>query len=128
MRTITEKFAKRLLAQAKEAKLQGLTKVADHVSVMVEAHDIRADDASYVYSGDDVQNDVENALWVGAVRAADFFDCSVDAKSMQQVIAKFAEQLIDEVRMNAGISHGVGAYEPSTPGETFERVTIEVDE
>lgn len=128
MRTITEKFARRLQAQAKEAELQGLSKVADHVSDMVKAHDTRETEASYTYAEEDFKTDVERKLWEGVVRAGDFFDCDVDVAEMQDVVSKLAKQLVDEVRIKGGVRHGVGAYEPNVPGECLEKVTIEVEE
>ncbi len=126
MRTITEKFARRLEAQAKEAELQGLTKVADHISSMVEEHKTRETDSSYTYAKEDFESDVEKKVWEGVVRAADFFDCDVDAAEMQKIVAKLAHVLIEEVRIKGGVRHGVGAYEPSVPGEARETVMIEV--
>jgi len=126
MRTITEKFARRLEAQAKEAKLQGLTKVADHVSKMVDKHKTRDTDSSYTYAKDDLESDVERKVWEGVVRAADFFDCDVDAAEMQKIVTKLAHILVEEVRIKGGVRHGVGAYEPSVPGEARESVMIEI--
>ncbi|KKN61000.1 hypothetical protein LCGC14_0526250 [marine sediment metagenome] len=128
MRTITEKFANRLEAQAKEAELQGLSKVADHLSNIIKDHDTRETGASYTYAEDDFKTDVEKKLWEGVVRATDFFDCDMDAAEMQDVVSKLAKHLIDEVRIKGGVRHGVGAYEPNVPGERLERVTIEVEE
>ena len=127
MRTITKKFAQRLSAQAKEAELQGLNKVAGHISSVVETHDTRETGASYIYAEEDFQIDVEGKLWEGVVRAADFFDCDIDAAEMQDVISKLAKYLVDEVRIKAGIKHGVGAHEPNVPGEPLEKVEIEVE-
>ena len=128
MRTITEKFADRLLIQAKEAELKGLNKVADHITNTVSAQETRKTDVSYTYAEEDFTTDVEGKLWEGVFRAADFFDCNVDAADMQDVISKLAKNLIDEVRIKGGVKHGVGAYESTVPGERLERVTIEVDE
>ena len=46
---------------------------------------------------------------------------------MQQVIEKLAESLKQEVRVQGGVKHGIGAHEPAVPGEAPERVTIEVE-
>jgi hypothetical protein len=128
MRTITEKFARRLEAQSKEAELQGLNKVADMLDSMIVTHDIRNTEDSYTYAEEDFTEDVEKKVWEGVVRAADFFDCDIDAVEMQEVVSKLAKQLVDEVRIKGGAKHGVGAYEPNVPGETLERVTIEIEE
>lgn len=128
MRTITEKLALRLEAQSKEADLQGLNKVADMLDSMIEKHDTRNSDESYTYAEDDFRSDVEIKLWEGAVRAADFFDCEINAVEMQEAISKLAKNLIDEVRIKGNVKHGVGAYEPNVPGESFERVIMEVEE
>lgn len=127
MRTITEKLALRLEAQSKEAELQGLNKVADMIDSVLTTHETRDIDASYTYAEEDFRSDVEAKLWEGAVRAADFFDCELDAVEMHDAVSKLAKNLIDEVRIKGGVKHGVGAYEPNVPGETLERVTIEVE-
>lgn len=128
MRTITEKFALRLEAQSKEAELQGLNKVADMLDDVLATHDTRDTDAPYTYTEEEFKADVESKVWEGVVRAADFYDCELDAIEMQKVISALAKNIMDEVRIKGGVKHGVGAYEPEVLGEKLEQVTIEVEE
>lgn len=128
MRTITKKFADRLDTQRQEADLIGLKKVSNHINNIVKNNDTRDTGSSYVYAKEDFQNDVEQNVWRGVVRIADYFDCNINAANIQNIVEKFSAELIDEIRIHGGISHGVGAYEPNVPGERLERVAIEIDE
>ena len=128
MRTITKKFALRLAAQSQEAKLRGMTKLADKIDNLIKSNNTRDNDASYMYAEAELKDNVESALWNGVVRAADYYDCNIDTADIQKAVESLASQLIEEVRINGHISHGVGAYEPSVPGEVLEKVAIEIDD
>lgn len=127
MKTLKETFVARLQAQAQEAQIQGLSKVAHHVKQVVNQAETRPDNASYSYQRPEVTADVEGSLWQAIVRIADFYDCHIDAAEMQQVIEKASSELMKEVRTKGGVTHGVGAYEDPVPGEQPSRVTIEVE-
>lgn len=126
-RTIKETFANRLAVQKKEADVRGLEKVANNLNYVCENTSVRADNSSYMYLEQDMLSDVEKPLWDAVVRIADYYDCNIDAETMQNVIEKAASSLMKEVRIKGGVKHGVGAYEPVVPGETPERVTIEIE-
>jgi hypothetical protein len=128
MRSLTKKLAHRLSAQAREAEIQGLTKVATHLDCAIEKNSIRENDANYTYAEEDFKDNVERNIWLSAVRAMDFYDCHIDAADMQPVIEKLAWILTEEVRIKGGVRHGVGAHEPNVPGERLEKVTIELSE
>ncbi len=128
MRTITKNLMERLVAQAEEAELIGLTKVANHLTDKIEKVSTRGDSDDYTYSRDSLKEDVESKLWDAIIRISDFHNKSVDPKEAQGVIEVFAEKIIDEIQVISGISHGVGNYEPKLPGEALETTTIEVVE
>ncbi len=128
MRTVTENLKKRLIIQAEEAKVQGLTKIASHLNVQAERNPIRNDGDSYTYSNDDFQNDVENSIWGAVVRFADFHNVSIDAIKAQDLVEKVAADLISELRVKTGAVHGVGAYEPIVSGEERQTVILDVTE
>jgi len=127
MRTVKETFAQRLELQKKEADVQGLTKVASNLEHVVDNLQTREDAESYLYLEKDAAADAEKHIWDAVVRFADYFDCNIDAAEMQQVIERVASDLMQEVRVQGGVRHGVGAHEPIVPGEVPERVTIEVE-
>lgn len=128
MRTINERIYKRLVAQAEEAEVQGLTKVASHLTDQIEKVSVRKDDESYTYAESDLQSDVESALWSAAVRFSDFHNIVLNASETQDLIEKFANEILSELRASADVQHGVGAYEPTVPGEARERVVISLNE
>lgn len=128
MRSFNKKLAARLEAQAQEAQVQGLEKVSNHLSSLLKNSKVREDDDFYVYAAEDLQQDVESHLWQSVARALDYYDCSLNAAEMQPIVQKLAAALVEEVRVTANISHGVGAYEPNVPGEKLERVALEISE
>lgn len=127
MRSITKKLANRLSAQADEAQTQGLNKISTNLRDVINKHSLRKNDASYTYPEIDLKSDLEKPLWDAIVRIADFYDCNIDAPSMQGLVEKLSEGLIKEVCVKAGIKHGVGAYEPTVPGEIAQKVIIEIE-
>ena len=126
MRTITEKLSARLKAQAKEAGVVGLKKLGQHLTRLSKTK-TRLTNSSYVYSAEALGGDVERLLWKAALRAADYYDCHVNAEIVQEHIESLAKELIGTIRKQANIKHGIGAYEPVVPGEVAEEVLIEVD-
>lgn len=128
MRTITENLKERLIAQSAEADLQGLTKTASCLLNQVEKTEIRKDAESYTYSNDDFQADVEDSIWVAVLRFADFHDICVDGIQAQGVVEKIAQDLISELRVKTGTTHGIGAYESNVAGESRQTVILSVGE
>lgn len=128
MRTITENLKERLVAQSAEAKVQGLTKTASHLTDIAEKVSVRKNADSYTYSNEDFESDVENALWGAVVRFADFHNVSVDGIIGQNIVEKFAKDLVSELRAKTGTVHGVGAYESNVPGESKQTVILSVEE
>jgi len=130
MRTIKKTLLDRMVAQAEEAEVQGFSKTAELLTSQVEknTHLVRKTGSFYIYSSDDFKNEVQEQFWNAIVRIADFHDTSFDANEIQGIVEKSAEEFIKEVRTKLGIKTPVGAYEPDLPGESKEKVTIEVEE
>jgi hypothetical protein len=130
MRTIKKTLFYRLAAQAEEADLQGLTKVSEALTTQVTKHAelVREASESYIYPKHEFQKEIEEKFWDIVVRAADFYDISVDAKEMQPLVEKYAEELTHDIQVKLAIKHGVGAHEPLVPGELQDKILIEVVE
>ena len=131
MRTIKNNLFQRLVAQAEEADRQGLVKVADGLTdqVIKNAETVRTDDAFYSYASEQLESDLNNQLWGAIVRIADFYDIKYfNADQVQSTIDKVASELVSELCTQAGITHGVGAYEEAVPGQQIEHVAIELTE
>jgi hypothetical protein len=131
MRTITENLFNRLLAQAQEAELQGLSKIAEGLTDQIEknSHLVRKDDSFYLYNEEEFRNDLNSQLWNIIIRAADFYGVGkFDAVVTQELIDKTAQILVEDFCNTVGINHGVGAYEENVPGELIGRVDIEITE
>lgn len=129
MRTVKKTLLYRLAAQAEEAELRGLTKVAEALTAQItkNSDNVRQNDSFYAYASEEYQKDVEERIWDAIIRSADFYDAGLDALEMQELVQKYAEDLINEVRAKLGNRHGVGAYEPNVPGEIVERIVIELE-
>ncbi len=131
MRTITENLFNRLLAQAQEAELQGLSRIAEGLTDQIEknSHLVRKDDSFYLYNEKEFRNDLNSQLWSIIVRAADFYGIrKFDAAITQELIDKTAQNLVEDFCNVIGINHGVGAYEENVPGELIGKIDIEITE
>jgi uncharacterized membrane-anchored protein YjiN (DUF445 family) len=124
MRTITESLKKRLIAQYEESVFQGFDKTASQLKVQAQETPVRGDFEDYVYSKQDLINDVEKLLWSAAVRTQDYFGKTADAHVIEQLIEACAEDLITTIKTKIG-GDIVGPYEPIVPGE--ERFVVEID-
>ena len=125
MRTISKTLKKRLLAQAEEANFHGLEKVAIKLSNQANINPIRHDFEDYVYSHNELQNDVENLLWSAAVRTQDYYGKTANAEEIGKFIEAFADDLISSIRTKIG-GDVIGPHEPLVPGE--QRIIVEIDE
>jgi hypothetical protein len=125
MRTISKNLKRRLLAQAEEANFQGLEKVAIKLSHQANNNPTRHDFEEYVYSHNELQNDVENLLWSAAVRTQDYYGKTASAEEVGKLIEAFADELISSIRTKIG-GDVIGPHEPLVPGE--QRMIVEIDE
>lgn len=125
-RTVKKTFLERIKVQAKEAEVQNLTKVAKHLDDLSKELVTRDDDASYLYLEADLKSDLEKSIWKGAIRAADYYGCNLNAPQMQEVVEKIASEILSEVRSQSGAV--IGAYEERVAGEMPEVVTLDVEE
>lgn len=131
MRTITENLFHRLAAQAQEAEVQGLSKVAQGLTDQMEKHSslLRHDDDFYKYSEKEFKSDLNSQFWGVIVRMADFYGVrKFDAAEFQNIIEIASESLLEDFKNLTKVSHGVGAYEEAVLGEVVEKVDIEVEE
>jgi hypothetical protein len=128
MRSINENLRNRLVAEAEEAKTQGLIKIAENLTRQIERNEVRPNDARYTYSNEAFVNDVETALWDVVVRASDFHGAHLDAAVAHKIVVNAAQNMVHDIRTVLGVKHGVGAHEPGVPGETKEIVTISVED
>ena len=126
MKTVTTTHFKRLIAQAEEARLLGLTKIAESIDSLVV--DTRDDKGIHIYASKELEKDVNDALWDAAVRVSDYLGASPDAKAIQAEIDRYAADFIRTMCVLANVKDGVGAYEPTVPGEHREVVALEVSD
>ena len=125
MRTISKNLKRRLLAQSEEANFRGLEKVAIKLNTQVNNTPLRQDFDEYIYSRNDLNNDVEDLLWKAAIRVQDYFGKTAEASMIGDMIDVMATDLISSIRLKIG-GDVIGKYEPIVPGE--RRLTVEIDE
>lgn len=130
MRTIKKNFFNRLVAQAEEAEIQGLNKVAEALTTQISknASNIRQDKAIYHYAELEFVKDIQEKLWDNIIRTADFYNVHIDALEMQEIVDRYAADMVNEVRNKLGVNHGIGAYEEPVPGEEFQQIKIEISD
>jgi hypothetical protein len=124
--TIAEHVRNRLVAQAEEAEIQGLTKVAEHLTNQIEKNDVRPTESFYSYAESELENDVEATLWDAAIRVVDFHDRPFNATDIYEEVNRVAKEFITNLRVKIGAIDGVGAFEPSLLGEEKGQVVIEL--
>jgi len=129
-RTINSSLFEKISMQAEEAELLGLEKIARSLSAQLEkfSDKIRKDDEFYSYAKDELKEDVEGCLWDAAMRVADFYNVAPGEQKIQELIDEMSEWFINAMESTLNISDGVGAYEPTLPGEEKKVVVLEVSE
>ena len=121
MRTISKNILKRLVAQANEADLWGDTKTADNLTTQIKKYaddKIRADDAEYLYTKNELIGDLEDLLWSGVVRIFDYYEESPDTKQIQEIVEFETKNFVESIENF--IHKDIGPNEPTVVGEDEE--------
>lgn len=106
----------KLLAQAEEAKHQGLTKLANTI---LESIGNEPENEVSEYSYNDLKNDVHIDMWKMATRLMRYYDIkSLDAEKLDDTIMSCASKILKEIEQTMGVDNIViGPFEPKTFGE-----------
>lgn len=106
---------KKLIAQAEEAKKQGLIDLAENL----QAVDLQADETQEQYSYAQMQQDVQQQLWKAAAHVIKYYDLnSADAQKIDKLLSVLAEEVITDLEHNLQVSGMVkGPLEPKLLGE-----------
>lgn len=106
----------KLLAQAEEAKEQGMTKLADGILSAIGPYPAEVPEA---YTQEQLSNDIHRDVWKIASRLMVFYDVtSGDAEKIDQTIISWAAKAISDLENTLGVSDLVrGPLEPLVPGE-----------
>jgi thermostable 8-oxoguanine DNA glycosylase len=107
---------RKLVAQAEEAKAQGLTKLASNI---MEAIGDEPAEELKEYSYTQMENDIHGHLWKVASHVMKYYNVSfADVQKLDKGILLWASELIDEVEHSLGVGGSVkGPLEPKLPGE-----------
>lgn len=126
-RTINKQHLYRLKAQASEAKIQGLTKVAYSLEEQVNKAVVRDDKVGYTYDQKSLEKDINDSLWTAATRIADYLGVVADGRTVQGIVDSLSEELFLSICNASNTPDGVGRYEPQVPGENRAVIELEVE-
>jgi hypothetical protein len=127
MRTISEIYRDRLVAEADEADNLQLTKLAENITRQVEKTPVREANASYTYAASDFRQDIQDSLWDLVIRTADFHGAYISSEKAQSIVDYYGNEIVDNIRKAAGISSDIGSYEPKLPGEIPGSVMLDIE-
>lgn len=122
--TITKSLRKKLFAQAREAEFLGLKRIAANIDDSISDEDVRDEAIPYKYNHAELKADVEALLWKAAVRVQDFYNRSIDARVIQDMVEDHAQEFVSTLTTKAGTI--AGAFEEPVAGQ-YERVEIEIE-
>jgi hypothetical protein len=106
---------RKLLAQAEEAKEQGLIKLGDNIIDIIgpEPTDDREE-----YSYGQLQNDIHKDLWKLATRLMIYYDLnSADISEIDKTIMSWASKITDDLEKTLSVDASFGPLESLLPGE-----------
>lgn len=106
----------KLLAQAEEAKEQGMVKLADGILEAIGSFPAdEAQEYTYVQLNDDIHRD----MWKIASKLMVYYDVtSADAEKIDRTIISWAAQVVSDLERTLGVDSVVkGPLEPPVPGE-----------
>lgn len=116
MKKLNSVIYNKLLAQAEEAKAQGLTKLA---SGILEAIGPYPNDESSEYTYSELKEDINRDMWKMATRLMHYYDIeSLDAEKLNETMIAVASKMLEELERTMNVdSVIVGPLEPKVPGE-----------
>lgn len=127
MSTISKELLKRYSAQAEEANLQGFWKVSSSLKEAVSSEKTRDSNESFIYSENQLKEDIKKNLWKNIVRASDYYQVCPDALKVEAFIESFSEQFLEDFCSFTNCP-SVGPFEPTLPGEQNLKVILEIEE
>lgn len=116
MRKINSTVYHKLLLQAREAKIQNLTKLA---SGIINAVGPMPEDEHVQYDRQQLHDEVYEGMWKLAINVIKYYDVkSADASKIHDRLEALADKFVEEVEQSLGVEDVVaGPLEPNLPGE-----------
>lgn len=117
MKKVNPVIYERLLLQAKEAKDQGLIKLAEGV---LNAIGPLPEDEDVSYDISSLNDDVYDGMWKLATHVFKYHDItSANVEKIHDTIESFASKFIEELETSVGVSNAaIGPLESKLPGES----------
>jgi hypothetical protein len=106
----------KLLAQAKEAKEQGLVKLSNNIMDVIG---VLPEEERQEYSYGQLQQDIHKDLWKLASRLMIYYDLeSADILKIDKTILSWASKITDDLEKTLLVDpSSIGPLEPKLPGE-----------
>lgn len=120
MTSINAQLLKRLNLQANEAKQQGKVELASHINTQLVkcASKVINENSDFSYSNVEFNHDVKEKLWDVLLTCASFYDLkSINTEKMDQVIEKFANEFVNEIRIANNVESVIGKFEEKLLGQ-----------
>jgi hypothetical protein len=107
---------RKLLAQAEEAKAQGLIVLADGILNAIGSY---PDDEKAEYSYSQMKDDIHRDMWKMATRLMHYYDIeSADAVKLDDNLVTWCSEIIDNLEQTLNVNSVIkGPLEPKLPGE-----------
>jgi hypothetical protein len=107
---------RKLVAQAEEAKEQGMTKLAEGI---MEAIGSEPTEELQEYSYAQLQDDVHRDMWKLATHVMKYYNLEyADVEKLDKTILVWASKVVADVETTLGVdSVVIGPLEPKVPGE-----------
>ncbi len=107
---------RKLVAQAEEARAQGLVKLADNI---MEAIGEEPTEELGTYSYSQMENDIQQQIWKIATRVMKYYNLDyADVQKLDKSILLWASEVVDELEHALGTTgRAKGPLEPKLPGE-----------
>lgn len=105
----------KLMLQAEEAELQGMTKLATCISNAVSEEEGR-ELKSYSYK--QLEEDIQKDVWKSAIKILSYYNPeSIDASRLDEYITACAQTILDTIEENLDLSNIRSRTETKVPGE-----------
>lgn len=116
MTKLNSTIYRKLMAQAEEAKEQGLVKLANSI---IDAIGEAPEEELTEYSYGQFQDDVHKDLWKLATRLMVYYDVeSADASKIDKTLLSWASKITDDLEASLEINPSlIGPLDPKVPGE-----------
>lgn len=113
---MNDTIANKLILQAQEAKIIGLTKLSEAVYDGVVS--VQVSEPNDAFNSDELESVAHAALWKVACSVAAYHDLqSMDIQKVHQIIVAAADKLVHEIEIQLEVGDKIGQFEDNVSGQ-----------